>query len=173
MPTQTFEHLKEPKKTLVTNALIGEFSNYPLKDAQVSRIIEAAVIARGAFYKYFADTNDAYNYVFHLAMADFHMGFNKISESNFNLEEFIDSLTTFIDQVLSSRFYQLLKQHYLYNESSYQKNDQSGLSKMAQLPPVIWSIATLSHEAIRELLTFPEQKQQIIQKLTTSISKLI
>ncbi|GAY73398.1 TetR/AcrR family transcriptional regulator [Lentilactobacillus kosonis] len=172
MPTTTFENLKDQKRAVITNALITEFSEYSLKDAQVARIIKTAGIARGTFYKYFSDITDAYNYVFHLALADFHMGFNHISEENFNLDAFIASISTFIDQVVDSRFYQLLKQHYLYNESSYQQHTLSGMDRITNLSPLIWTVATLSHEAIKELLVFPGQKNQIIQKLTISLKNL-
>ena len=62
MVKQTFFNLPDEKKQRVTTALLHEFSNHPLPDAQVARIVTEAEIARGAFYKYFDDLTDAYAY---------------------------------------------------------------------------------------------------------------
>ncbi len=172
MPTSTFTNLKAKKKEAVTDALINEFSYYPLKDAQVARIIKDAGIARGAFYKYFDDINDAYRYVFHLALADFHMGFARMIGDNFALDKFINSLDSFIDQVVNSRYYQLLKLHYLFNESSYRQNSMAGLTREAELPATTWAVSTLSHEAVKELLVFPDKKDFIIQRLKENLQHL-
>ena len=51
MVSQTFKNLAPLKKERITAALLTEFSTYPLKDAQVARIVKDAQIARGAFYK--------------------------------------------------------------------------------------------------------------------------
>ena len=59
MPSQTFLNLKPEKQARIYAALLTEFSAYPLAKAQVARIVKEAQIARGAFYKYFADLNDA------------------------------------------------------------------------------------------------------------------
>ena len=55
MPSRTFQNLKDEKKQRVTAALLTEFSQHSLPDAEVARIIKQAGISRGAFYKYFPD----------------------------------------------------------------------------------------------------------------------
>lgn len=49
MPSQTFENLPQSKQALVRQALLEEFSNHDLADAQVARIVKNAQIARGPF----------------------------------------------------------------------------------------------------------------------------
>lgn len=53
MPSSTFTNLPSAKRERIRAALLAEFSQHSLADAQVARIIAAAQIARGAFYKYF------------------------------------------------------------------------------------------------------------------------
>ena len=63
MTTSTFTRLKSSKKEAIEQALLQEFSSYPLSEATVSRIVEGAGISRGAFYVYFSDLKDAYLYI--------------------------------------------------------------------------------------------------------------
>ncbi|MDT7013413.1 TetR/AcrR family transcriptional regulator [Levilactobacillus namurensis] len=72
MPTTTFDHLTAPKRDRITAALLTEFSAHSLATAQVARIVKQADIARGAFYKYFADLTDAYQYLYGLALDQIH-----------------------------------------------------------------------------------------------------
>lgn len=67
MVKETFTNLDEHKKQRVTQALLHEFSQHSLADAQVARIVKEANIARGAFYKYFTDLTDAYLYLYQIA----------------------------------------------------------------------------------------------------------
>ena len=53
MVSETFINLSDEKKQKIAQALLKEFSTYPLAKAQVARIVKDAGIARGAFYKYF------------------------------------------------------------------------------------------------------------------------
>ena len=72
MPTSTFRHLTVEKRARITDALLTEFSQYGLADAQVARIVADAQIARGAFYKYFKDLTDAYQYLYGVALDEIH-----------------------------------------------------------------------------------------------------
>ena len=74
MVSETFINLSDEKKQKIAQALLKEFSTYPLAKAQVARIVKDAGIARGAFYKYFGDLKDAYGYLYSLAMKEVHMG---------------------------------------------------------------------------------------------------
>ena len=74
MVSETFINLSDEKKQKIAQALLKEFSTYPLAKAQVARIVKDAGIARGAFYKYFEDLKDAYGYLYSLAMKEVHMG---------------------------------------------------------------------------------------------------
>jgi len=63
MPTKVFYNLKEEKRKIIIDAAINEFSNYPLEEVQVKRIVESAKIARGSFYQYFEDIEDLFCYI--------------------------------------------------------------------------------------------------------------
>ena len=72
MPSTTFENLNLQKKEIITNALLTEFSQHSLASAQVARIVKKAGIARGAFYKYFTDLTEAYQYLYQVAILEIH-----------------------------------------------------------------------------------------------------
>ena len=74
MVLATFQHLDQTKQQRVLAALVTEFSQHPLAQAQVARIVKQADIARGAFYKYFSDLKDAYQYAFKAVIGRLHMG---------------------------------------------------------------------------------------------------
>ena len=48
MVLATFQHLDQTKQQRVLAALVTEFSQHPLAQAQVARIVKQADIARGA-----------------------------------------------------------------------------------------------------------------------------
>ena len=80
MPSTTFKNLNRQKKELITNALLTEFSQHSLASAQVARIVKQAGIARGAFYKYFADLTEAYQYLYQVAIS-YRMGVADFEEA--------------------------------------------------------------------------------------------
>ncbi|MGM8216703.1 TetR/AcrR family transcriptional regulator [Bacillaceae bacterium W0354] len=63
MPKITFHNLTEEKKQILMNAIKSEFSRVPLNEALISNIIKSARIARGSFYQYFEDKEDAFYYL--------------------------------------------------------------------------------------------------------------
>jgi AcrR family transcriptional regulator len=70
MPTNVFFNLKEKKKESIIKALIDEFSQFSLEEVQVKRIVESCNIARGSFYQYFSDNNDAFKYTLRIMRAN-------------------------------------------------------------------------------------------------------
>ena len=62
MVKKTFINLNSAKKQKIEQVMLDEFSNYDLNQANVARIVKEAGIARGAFYTYFDDLEDAYLY---------------------------------------------------------------------------------------------------------------
>ena len=62
MPTDTFNKLPEEKKTKVILAAKKEFTRASLKEASIKNIVEEAGIARGSFYQYFKNKDDAFDY---------------------------------------------------------------------------------------------------------------
>jgi AcrR family transcriptional regulator len=72
MPTQKFYNLIEHKKARITEAIIDVFSSKGIDEADIADIVRTAKIARGSFYQYFEDKDDA---IFHII--------NKIKEDKF------------------------------------------------------------------------------------------
>lgn len=66
MPRETFYNLPLSKRQRIEDAAITEFTSYNYDTASVNRIVEAAGIAKGSFYQYFADKKDLYFYLMSL-----------------------------------------------------------------------------------------------------------
>lgn len=178
MPSSTFLNLPAQKKARVEQALLDEFSRAPLSQAQVSNIVAQAQIARGAFYRYFDDLNDAYRYLLCQALRDLHHDLpssaprSEAQESETPSGE--EGSTAREDTVKENQQADNLEKLKL---SAYQQAqafvEQAQLSRYYQLmywyyhennasftpssfqpeeSPTTWAIATLSHVAIRECL---------------------
>ncbi len=160
MVSQTFKNLVPLKKERITAALLTEFSTYPLKDAQVARIVKDAQIARGAFYKYFTDLNEAYDYIYHLALVDIHADLKSSSP-----QEILKATRDFITASLKSPYYDLLKLHLTVNELPLAFADPN-------LSTTRWVLATLSHQTLKEALNDPKNKELYLTRLEQSITQL-
>ena len=62
----TLTNLGPTKQENLKRALFLEFSQQPLLDAKVANIVKQAGISRGAFYMYFDDIYDAYQWAANL-----------------------------------------------------------------------------------------------------------
>lgn len=82
MPTSTFFHLPEAKRTKLLNAARAEFSRVSYSDASINRIIHAADIPRGSFYMYFSDKGDLFRHL---------------------LEEYLQQFSDLLSRLLSQR----------------------------------------------------------------------
>lgn len=63
MPTETFYKLNKEKQNTILFAIKKEFSTAELKDISVNKIVEDSKIAKGSFYQYFKDKDDAILYI--------------------------------------------------------------------------------------------------------------
>ena len=63
LPSETFYKLSEEKRNNILNAIKKEFSRVSLEDVSVNRIVEDSKIAKGSFYQYFKDKNEAIIYI--------------------------------------------------------------------------------------------------------------
>lgn len=168
MPTTTFTNLPAAKRSRVTAALLTEFSAHSLADAQVARIVKTAGIARGAFYKYFADLTDAYQFLFHTALADIHAGFGPATAGQFQAQCYYDAVAAFVEHVTNSQqYYQLIQRHYAENESLVPP-----LPVSVDLSAVDWAAMTLSHAAIKEVMQQPTAQAVILQRLQQALNLL-
>ena len=167
MPSTTFDHLPTAKKARITAALLTEFSDYGLADAQVARIVTAADIARGAFYKYFADLTDAYQYLYRLALREIHRDAGGDDHQTFDAERIYQGVVAFVDQVNDSQYYAFIRRHYAENESLLPAAPVS-----ATLPAIAWAAMVLSHAAIKEILLQPTHEAVVRERLRTTLNLL-
>lgn len=116
MPNKTFDDLNEEKKTRIENALLKEFSNYPLAEAQVARIIVEASISRGSFYKYFDDIQDSYQYLINKVIGDIHRQLPDISDGDSS--KYIVWIEDFIKHSDKSGYMGVISKHFRYNEGT-------------------------------------------------------
>ncbi|MCL2579056.1 MAG: TetR/AcrR family transcriptional regulator [Oscillospiraceae bacterium] len=63
LPKQTFFNLSEEKRGRIIGCALAEFADKGYKQASISRIVEAAEIAKGSFYQYFEDKDDLYVHI--------------------------------------------------------------------------------------------------------------
>ncbi len=167
MPLATFKHLSPEKQARIRAALLTEFSQHSLDDAQVARIIKQAHIARGAFYKYFSDLNDAYCYLYQLAMKDIHQ---TVTDQGRLLSagEYLAQVKHFIESVNEGPYRDLVRLHYQTNEGLI-KGQAGPVPRNAEE----WAIMTLVHQTIKECLLYSAGQTHSLQYLATVLDKLL
>ncbi|MQS88894.1 TetR/AcrR family transcriptional regulator [Companilactobacillus mishanensis] len=175
MVSTTFENLNKDKKQNITKALLNEFSHHPLSGSKVSRIVAESGIARGAFYKYFDDLNDAYMYVYGQAMTGIHSDFKREPGISYSPEKYRDELKSFVDQASNSEYFDLIKMHITTNEALIEHNkiskDEDIMFK-AHLDAKTWAIAVLTHETIKLILLHPESKKELLDRFYQAVCDL-
>ncbi|UQS87119.1 TetR/AcrR family transcriptional regulator [Nicoliella spurrieriana] len=179
MPTKTFENLKPDKREIILNALLNEFSHYKLPDAQVARIIKDCGIARGSFYKYFADLTDSYHYTLKRVLDKVHFDvFSRIRENHQNtLTSFNAATTDFIKRISQSKYLDFYRLYVEYNQYEIKRpvvdyhhfnpeqlplwvNGQ--LLSNSNVAAVIYKAATAaSHNTIRAILMGADRKTEL------------
>ena len=163
MVLATFQHLDQTKQQRVLAALMTEFSQHPLAQAQVARIVKQADIARGAFYKYFSDLKDAYQYAFKAVIGRLHTG---IAGPEMRRDPYA-ATAAFLHEADESQDRDFIRMHFTKN---------SGLVTVGQPPipadAIEWAVATLCHSAISEALANPEQADLILKHLKAALNQL-
>ena len=167
MPSQTFQRLTPEKKDRITSALLSEYSQRPLALAQVAPIVKEAQIARGAFYKYFADQKDAYQYLYQLALKEIHADTQNLPLTKETVDVFVEQTRLFLDTVATCKYRNLIKLHTLYNAAYLGEKPLP-----IQLPPEIWATANLCHQAIKDVMLAPETKEAVLDRLKATLQKL-
>lgn len=167
MPSVTFDHLSPEKRGHIQQALLNEFSNHSLADAQVARIVKQAHIARGAFYKYFTDLSDAYRYLYRQAMMDIHQPVTGRT-GLLSADEYLDEVKQLITSVNRGPYRDLVRHHFQANE---------GLLMTAAGPTpnsaTEWAVMTLVHETIKNCLLDPDGQQQALDYLGQVLKQLL
>ncbi|MBP2058168.1 AcrR family transcriptional regulator [Lactobacillus colini] len=171
MVKSTFNNLSPEKKKRVEQALLDEFSHYPLSKAQVARIVKEAQIARGAFYKYFDDLTDAYNYLYQQVMKEVHLGYRNLL-GEYDPDVFYQMTIDFIDQVENSQYRELIKLHLSENESELQSDPKKMSERLLKLDACKWSAMVLTHEVINLVLFDPKNRKQNLNRYRESLELL-
>ncbi|WP_424320978.1 TetR/AcrR family transcriptional regulator [Lacticaseibacillus chiayiensis] len=163
MVSTTFEHLDAHKQQRVLAALVTEFSQYPLAQAQVARIVKQADIARGAFYKYFSDLKDAYQYAFKEVIGRLHTG---IAGPEMRRDPYA-ATAAFLHEADESKDRDFIRLHFTKN---------SGLVSVGEAPisenAIEWAVTTLCHSAISQALANPDQTDLILKHLKAALEQL-
>lgn len=162
MVKATFINLPEEKKKRITSALLNEFSHHALTDSQVARIVKDASIARGAFYKYFDDLTDAYQYLYKQAIQEIH--FNMKPQDKFDPDFFYDRVCKFIDTTQHSKYEPMMKLHMLQNESALPGSIKTNSQQLLKMSPEMWSAMVLSHEVIMSVFADPNNREQNLKR---------
>ena len=112
----TFENLKTDKKEKVLIVLKKIFQEKPFQEVTVKEIVEELGIARGSFYQYFDDLEDAYFTVLNVEVTDIHKLFMKLLyEKKGNLEIALLEYSELISDILfAPDAYSIYKNRYLF-----------------------------------------------------------
>lgn len=163
MVSQTFKNLSATKKERILTALLHEFTAHPLKEAKVAQIVKEAQIARGAFYKYFTDLDDAYAYLYQQALLDVHAPFSR----KMTLSEMEHATREFITKATVSPYFEFLRLHLTVNEKPLAVKENKPLQ-----PTKVWAAMTLCHQTIREALADPTFQEDYLLRLEQSLALL-
>lgn len=166
MVKSTFLNLPAEKQARITQALLHEFSRVPLATAQVAPIIKQAQIARGAFYKYFTDLTDAYQYLYQLALADIHQDLN--FSKALTAKDYIQLITNFLSGTKNSPYYDFIRLSVTQNDYFLRLH-----SPMKQLASKDWAVATLCHEAIFACFFEPEHQGLYLARLEEALTTFL
>lgn len=167
MPSRTFQNLKAEKKQRVTAALLTEFSQHSLPDAEVARIIKQAGISRGAFYKYFPDLTDAYLYLFATVMDEVHAPITAAGRQ-LSAQDYYQMVAAFVDRVHHSPYCDFIRRHFLTNEGVLPVRRAAEPRSATE-----WAVMALCHTTINECLQDPAGQAQALTRLKEILNKLL
>lgn len=168
MPSSTFENLDEQKQQRINAALLTEFSTHTLAEAQVARIVKDAGIARGAFYKYFTDLNDAYTYLYRRAIIEIHSPITRTAHL-LTMDDYVKQTQDFVAGINGSKYRDMMRLHFQTNEGLV--SHQQGAIKTHSAQE--WGVMVLSHETIKECLLNPQSATQAVTRLREALQKLL
>lgn len=120
MASETFHNLNPDKKEKIAQVLKKVFQEKPFPKVTVSEIVEELGIARGSFYQYFADLEDAYFEMLNREVVDIHALFMTILQSREgDLESALLEYGRQLAEILfAENSYRIYRNRYLYwNES--------------------------------------------------------
>lgn len=170
MPTTTFNNLSSEKRRRVDAALLNEFSQHSLATAQVSRIVKDAGIARGAFYKYFDDLQDAYLYLYQKAMRQLHQPLDL--SKNQGINHYVKMVETFLDDVNNHQYRNLVRLHLQTNAGLLSAQDAYPAFG-EKLTTQQWMIMVLVHQTLIDCMNYPKKKGELLQRLKKALQQTL
>ena len=116
IPKEVFYNLTKEKQEKIIFVLKEEFKAKPFQKVNVKEIVEKAGIARGSFYQYFENLEDAYFTILDKETVDIHKLFMKMFLlKNRNLSEALIAYGHEIADILFDKnAYMIYKNRYLY-----------------------------------------------------------
>ena len=170
MASDMFLRLPDEKRAKVKQALLDEFSEHTLMDAQVARIVKKAGIARGAFYKYFDDLTDAYWWLVSSVLDE--LGFTE--EKHFgrgkSVDDYVEQMQDLLERVDNSPYEKLMQLHYKANEGILEDWSRSHLHAVPSVP---WILMTLSHETMKEALLDKGHREEIMKRYRQALNQIM
>lgn len=164
----TLANLSPIKQEKLRQAVFLEFSQRPLLDAKVANIVKQAGISRGAFYTYFDDIYDAYQWAADLVFADIHQQLQGSGEQ-------IAQTIAFLNHVRTREDYDFLKYHYTVNASIIaQRLPDQQRKRLRHLKPDAddqtineWLVTQSVHGLVADFFLHPDAQDDILKTLTT------
>lgn len=172
MPTETFQHLSSQKKQNIKTALLKEFSTHPLATAQVARIVKTAGVARGTFYKYFADLVDAHQWLLMTVIKDLDLHPERLVQQIGRAYDYETMIEMLMKRIQQSDYAAFLKNYYESNEG-FLVAQGIKYQQLERLDAKQWAIMVLCHQTIQECLMNPGDQQEIIQRLGAALVGII
>lgn len=120
MAKDTFNNLSYDKKEKIFKLLKAIFQEKAFKEVTVKEIVTELDIARGSFYQYFENLEDAYFTLLDKETEDIHKFFlNIFGENKFDLEESLNDYGDRLSEILfDEKSYLLYKNRYIYWDES-------------------------------------------------------
>lgn len=116
MPKEVFLKLPTEKQQKILSVLETEFKTKPFQKVNVKEIVEKSGIARGSFYQYFENLEDAYFTILEKETVDIHALFMKIfAEKNKQHIPALEEYGTQVAEILfNEQTYMIYRNRYLY-----------------------------------------------------------
>lgn len=116
MAKETFHNLSSEKKEKILDVLKAVFREKPFHEVTVKEIVEESGIARGSFYQYFDDLQEAYFEVLNSELGDIHSLFVDIfKEKNGDIRDALLGYGEALSRILfETESYNIYKNYFIY-----------------------------------------------------------
>ena len=182
MPSETFNNLSEDKKERIITSLKNTFAKKSIFDASVKEVVEDLNIARGSFYQYFEDLEDAYFMILDRETVDIHHLFQKIlRENDFDIFKSLEIYGKELQEILfEEENYSIYKNRFLHwtcqLESKWQKYKRENSTNIYEDAfydrEIIHLVKAVVHDLIERNYIEGWTKDEFLQKFESYIDWL-